>query len=123
MKGLKFTFRNVTVSISTEDDVFLSMLVQKAHNKLTLNIVGMYPKKKVDVTWLYTNDMVVGDELLIAKEDDIEQESQPVEIVSSVTQQQKKELVLSQEAKYEMWDIKLRNFSKLEKKLKEKGLI
>ncbi|MDR0604488.1 MAG: hypothetical protein LBG80_09330 [Bacteroidales bacterium] len=110
MKGFEIKFGNNTLRIAEDEQMTISVMVEKIYGQLNFHCSGYIVNKNLHFSW-YHGNLKSGDEIVIERKE-IEETSMPI---------------INSEGQYltaeEPEENKLKNFSVLENYLKEKGLI
>jgi hypothetical protein len=112
MKGFEVTFNGKTTSVAANEDLCISIIIEKIGDDFRYSFSGLATDKYLSQVWDYANELKLGDEFIIRKKE-IDKSSEPIHIQQVEPFPDKEEAL----------KIQLERYLELEAKLKEKGLI
>jgi hypothetical protein len=117
MKGFEVKFRNRIVKITVEEPIAMTIIAQKVRGKMDLQVGAWLSDIDKYVAWIEPNELIVGDEIIIERKE-IEKSSAPLAPPPDFDP-----TYMSPDDISEMWKVRKQFFLRLERKLKEEGLI
>ena len=118
MKGFEVKFRGETVSIAVNEPIVMTVIAQKRHGKMDMDVSGWLMDTDTHPVWMFADNLKEGDEIIIERKE-VERSSTPLTPPPDYDPNQP----LTSEQLQEMWQYKLQYFRKLENILQKEGLI
>ena len=109
MKGFEVRFRGETVRIAIDEPMVISVIANKRHGKLDLNVGGLMIDTDTHPVWMQVDDLKEGDEIIIERKE-VEQSSTPLSPPPNYDPNR----TLTPEEKREFYQYKLQYFRKIE---------